>query len=442
MNKSVLKKLAVMIPLLSVAVTGLMGVSSPVRTEDKPEVCEFDCGIGEKSNFSLNAAQVVGGGEKVDGRTGTTYIYSPDGKFRLVQGERMYVEYVDKDSITDYSGKAQNIPGSITLRWPKAAYEAKTGELLDVELTLSDIKLRVADYENNYVDEHDLRSEVRGWPLVFMHNNNCSGRDRPDCNSFDNDLDKELDPYHSTLFATSTLAAGFGDPACELVDSTFRLTYRLIRQDGTESDQVGTSYIGDFTKPGMIGGIGNWSPNWDQVDPMQPHVKVLSKGACLRRNTSDRPWETPGVQLGEERPCKQAWSKERDPNSDSAEFVEMTVKSGLTIELSNQENTLIDLGRASCNSHYNPGELRVRKVGKGDSVFTGKDANGHNVTKALNGSTVEFTYEVHNPAPTPVWDIEVTDSKGVKVTCPKTVLVGGESMTCTGTGVVRAEPGK
>lgn len=188
-----LRRLAVFLPVLSVALAGLMGISSPARAEDKPEVCEFDqCGIMEKSNFSLNGAEIVGGSEKVDGDIpGTTYIYSDDGKFRLVQGERMYVEYVDKDAITDYSGQPQNIPGSITLRWPKAAYENKTGELLDVEITLSDVSLRVADYTNERTDEYELRYLIDRSPLVFMYNNVCSGRDDQECNSFDSDIEKK-----------------------------------------------------------------------------------------------------------------------------------------------------------------------------------------------------------------------------------------------------------
>lgn len=431
MNKSVLKKLAVAIPLLGVAVTGLMGISSPARAEDKPEVCEFNCGIGGKSNFSLNDAQVTGG-KKVPGDIpGTTYTYSPDGKFRLVQGKRMYVEYVDKAAIADYSGQAQNIPGSITLRWPKAAYEAKTGELLDVEITLSDIALRVADYTNERTNEYELRYMIDRSPLVFMQNNACGGHDGQECNLFDSDIEKKLDPYFSGLVANTT------SPPYDLVDSTNHLTYRFIKQDGKESDQEGTTAIGDFRKPGMVGSPGQWTANWDQADPMQPHVKVLSKGSCLRRNTSEFPWEKPGLQFGEEQPCKQAWSKQPDPSGYGYESAEMTMKSGLTIELANQDKTEISIGSSACERPDMPGELRITKSGTGNSVHAVKDSNGYAVNKALNGSEVEFTYKVENIGRSPVWDIKVTDSKGVKVTCPKTFLPAGESMTCTGTGIVK-----
>lgn len=446
MSKSMLRRLAVFLPVLSVALAGLLGISSPARAEDTPEECGVgQCGIMDKSNFSLNDAQVVGGGEKIDGDIpGTTYIYSPDGKFRLVQGERMYVEYVDKDSITDYNGQAQNIPGSITLRWPKAAYERETGELLDVELTLSNISLRVADYKNEYTDEYFMRDMIGRWPLVLMHNNACGARDYPGCNSFDSDIRERLNPVLPSLVA-NTVSVPY-----DLVDSTSHLTYKFFKHEldpetgeRIESNKEGSVPIGDFQKPGMVGTPGNWSANWDRLDPMQPHVKILS-GGCLSQ--PDRMYQghryAPGVHFGEERPCKQAWSQEEHLTEKVGEpYVNMAMKSGLTIELSNKEQTFIQFADPACNN-YEPGELHISKVGKGASVFTGKNSNGHKVTKALNGSTVEFSYRVYNDGLTPVWDIKVIDSKGVKVDCPKTVLVAGESMTCRGHGVVKAEPGK
>lgn len=452
MSKSMLRRLAVFLPVLSVALAGLLGISSPARAEDEPQVCETNCGLVGKSSFSLNDAQVVGGSEKVDGDIpGTTYIYSADRKFRLVQGERMYVEYVDKDSITDYSGQPQKIPGSITLKWAKAAYENKTGELLDVEVTLSNISLRVADYTNEYTYDSDLEYLVDRFPLVFMYNKACDGRDGQRCNSFDNDIEKELSPYFSGLFANTTLLTpGFKPSTLDLVDSTSHLTYKFFKQEPdpetgerVESDQAGTLIMGYLDKPGMVGTPGNWSANWEQVDPMQPHVKILSEYGCLLRGDSRSLWrEPPGVKFGKENPCKQAWSKEPDPRYANEALVGVNMKSGSTIELSNKEETDIIFFDPVCTGRGYPGNLHIYKYGEGSSVFTGKDSNGHDVTKAINGSTVDFVYKVENTGKNPVWDIKVTDSKGVKVTCPKTVLLGGESMTCTGRGVVKAEPGK
>ena len=79
-----------------------------------------------------------------------------------------------------------------------------------------------------------------------------------------------------------------------------------------------------------------------------------------------------------------------------------------------------------------PGKLQIVKKGNGL-------APGQRFTP---DTTVNFTYEVKNVGERDVNSIAVTDSKGVKVTCPKAELKPGESLTCTGKGVVKAEPGK
>lgn len=79
-----------------------------------------------------------------------------------------------------------------------------------------------------------------------------------------------------------------------------------------------------------------------------------------------------------------------------------------------------------------PGKLKVVK--KGNNLAPGETF--------YTGAGVNFTYEVTNIGGQEVSDITVTDSKGVKVTCPKYNLVPKEKMICTGQGVVKAEPGK
>lgn len=79
-----------------------------------------------------------------------------------------------------------------------------------------------------------------------------------------------------------------------------------------------------------------------------------------------------------------------------------------------------------------PGKLQIVK--KGNGLEPGETFN--------TGTNVNFTYEVKNIGERDVNSIAVADSKGVKVTCPKAILKPGESMTCTGQGVVKAEPGK
>ena len=73
-----------------------------------------------------------------------------------------------------------------------------------------------------------------------------------------------------------------------------------------------------------------------------------------------------------------------------------------------------------------PGKLKIVKRGNG--LAPGQ--------RFITGHSVNFTYEVTNIGERDVNSIAVTDSKGVKVTCPKAILKPGESMTCTGRGRV------
>ncbi len=58
---------------------------------------------------------------------------------------------------------------------------------------------------------------------------------------------------------------------------------------------------------------------------------------------------------------------------------------------------------------------------------------------AINvGSPVQWTYIVKNTGDVALNSVKVTDDKGVAVSCPKTTLQPGESMTCTGNGTATA----
>jgi hypothetical protein len=67
-----------------------------------------------------------------------------------------------------------------------------------------------------------------------------------------------------------------------------------------------------------------------------------------------------------------------------------------------------------------------------------KLTNGQDGAQIPAGSPITWTYQVTNTGGIPLTGIQVTDDKGVAVTCPKTSLVPQESMTCTGTGVAQA----
>ncbi|HEX3530446.1 MAG TPA: hypothetical protein VH988_25575 [Thermoanaerobaculia bacterium] len=72
-----------------------------------------------------------------------------------------------------------------------------------------------------------------------------------------------------------------------------------------------------------------------------------------------------------------------------------------------------------------------------------KSTNGQCVTAAPGptihiGSAVTWTYKVTNTGQTALSNVHVSDDKGVAVTCPKSTLAAGESMTCTGSGTATA----
>lgn len=72
-----------------------------------------------------------------------------------------------------------------------------------------------------------------------------------------------------------------------------------------------------------------------------------------------------------------------------------------------------------------------------------KKTNGHDANTAPGpeitvGAPVTWTYRVTNSGQVTLANVQVTDDQGVAVSCPKTTLQPGESMTCTGNGTATA----
>lgn len=101
-------------------------------------------------------------------------------------------------------------------------------------------------------------------------------------------------------------------------------------------------------------------------------------------------------------------------------------------------------GRPACGDPveaHDPAYYRGRALTAGIDVM--KMTNGiHAETppgpSVSLGSTIQWTYLVTNTGTLQLTDVSVTDSREVAVTCPKTVLEPGESMTCTATGIAEA----
>ncbi|HSG40309.1 MAG TPA: hypothetical protein VLE27_11775 [Thermoanaerobaculia bacterium] len=69
-----------------------------------------------------------------------------------------------------------------------------------------------------------------------------------------------------------------------------------------------------------------------------------------------------------------------------------------------------------------------------ETAVNGQDADDPNGPTLTTGSPVAWTYGVTNTGDVNLTGIVVTDDKGVAVTCPKTSLRPGESMTCSASG--------
>ncbi|HWM92233.1 MAG TPA: hypothetical protein VN493_15820 [Thermoanaerobaculia bacterium] len=72
-----------------------------------------------------------------------------------------------------------------------------------------------------------------------------------------------------------------------------------------------------------------------------------------------------------------------------------------------------------------------------ETKINGDDADSPKGPEVPSGSSLSFTYIVKNTGDSTLTGIQVTDSKGVAVSCPKTSLTAGESMTCTANGTAQ-----
>lgn len=86
---------------------------------------------------------------------------------------------------------------------------------------------------------------------------------------------------------------------------------------------------------------------------------------------------------------------------------------------------------ASDPSHYFGQTLLLEKRTEGF------DADNVPGPKLRPGDPVTWTYEVSNPGPATVTNLDVTDDQGVTVSCPQTTLVASETVVCTATGTVQ-----
>lgn len=88
-------------------------------------------------------------------------------------------------------------------------------------------------------------------------------------------------------------------------------------------------------------------------------------------------------------------------------------------------------------SHYLGGQNAKIDL---ESAVNGQDADTPAGPEIQTGTAVNWTFVVKNTGDVQLAGIQVTDSKGLAVACPKTSLRPGESMTCTASGTAVSGP--
>lgn len=411
--------------LLSTAllVTALIKATPPLARAAEAPTEEFKAKAGSiptstiqtVSAFDLNDAKLVGGGAKTpDAIAGATSVISPDGNFRLVQGTRMFVEYINRAAIKDTGGKYQQVPGSITLQWDDAAIDKTTGKMLDVQLTIGGINLRLFDASNKqktfsrqFIDTHRLAVLIN-WQemgevshIVDMHS---PGATTPE------------QWYKKRGFSSLSTAC-----ATEIRNNNNyfcwdNYTIRFLNQDGSENKGTYNMVATDIDVAGHTGTPGKWRATYSRADRAQEHIKLLTPGDGLYVTRDTVLW------TDSENPKQEAWSTRGLTWAQTEGWALAHIRSGSTIEFGVS-------GGINLFAQLDPLFSKITVTKKGNGLDAGQ--------RFITGHSVNFTYEVENVGVSKVSGIKVTDSKGVKVTCPKTVLQPKEKMTCTGTGVLK-----
>jgi len=178
----------------------------------------------------------------------------------------------------------------------------------------------------------------------------------------------------------------------------------------------------------------------DADQPQGPHIQ---KGSAVLwtyvvTNTGDVPLT--GVAVTDDKGVTVSC-----PKAALAAGESMTCTASGTAQIGQYANVGAVTGQPSCGnpvsdddpSHYygtdpdDPGLTIVK-------LTNGQDANTAPGPEIAAGSTVTWTYIVTNTGNVTLSNLKVTDDKGVAVSCPKTTLAAGESMTCTGSGKAQA----
>ncbi len=339
----------------------------------------------------------------------------------------MYVEYINKAAIKDNGGEYQRLPGTITLQWDDAAIDKNTWEMLDVQLTIKDINAKVADYfheDNKEKKKTFTRKEIEAVRFMLLVNETSwSSSGKEDVHS-PGEWSPEIYYKESGI---PSLKIGRFLPMVEINETldhyvnyphSLNFTVNFLNKDGTVNPGRYNTLIRGITSPGYVGSPGEGRESYDRTDRAQGHVKLLTPGDSLHVGSDTVLWTDKGT------PKTEAWSIGGGALDQDDLWAIVNIRSGSTIETG--------MGRGMyLFEQLDPLISKMIVTKKGNGVGSGKTFP--------TGTIVNFTYEVKNIGVSKVSGIKATDSKGVKVTCPKKVLRPKEKMVCTGTGIVTSE---
>ena len=364
-----------------------------------------DSTIQTISDFDLNKAKVVGGSAPVADpiAPGATAVTSPDGNFKLIQGTRMFVEYVNKAAVRYFNGNYQQVPGSITLQWDDAAVDKTNGNMLDVQFTLSDVSVKSLKSTKDSFNKSRLA-------LIVHWNNDGS-------HSMNGDLNAPGFVSPSQAYK-NTGASSLSTISWAGLSTFANYTIKFLNKDGSENTGSYNMLFTDIDQQGTTGRPGSLKYGYTRADKAQEHVKLLTPGDSLYVTRDTMLWTNSGS------PKLEAWATKGADGLDTKAWALAHIRSGSTFEM----GTPYSCG-SSLFAQLEPLFSKITVTKKGNGKASG--------VSLPSGTSVNFTYEVKNVGISTVTGIKVTDSKGVKVTCPKATLNPGESMTCTGNGPVK-----
>jgi len=226
-------------------------------------------------------------------------------------------------------------------------------------------------------------------------------------------------------------------------------------------EATGTATAGQYKNVGIVKALDTLGREFMDSDPS--HYFGCTCGITIKKFTNDQHVDSPpGPSIPVGNPVY--WKYEVTNTSNvTISNVTVTDSEGATVTCPktilepNESMTCEAEGIAQAGQYKNTGTATATGPGGEKLIFTdtsyyfgvasdlsfkkltnGQDANTTPCPEIPVGDTVTWTYEVKNTGNTKLTGITVSDDKLGTITCPKTTLAQGESMTCTATGTAQA----